>query len=83
MSESKPSNPTFNAATVSLETGGMVDKSKHSSGLETGKTFSLQSKLPRLPIPKLEDTCRRYLESLKPLQVSRIERVGEDRVEWR
>ncbi|KAN0060394.1 carnitine O-acetyltransferase yat1 [Thecaphora frezii] len=39
-----------------------------SEGLGAGKTFEGQSKLPKLPIPKLEDTCQRYLSSLKPLQ---------------
>jgi carnitine O-acetyltransferase len=31
------------------------------------KTFSNQSKLPRLPIPSLEETLARYLRSLEPL----------------
>ena len=30
-------------------------------------TFHFQDSLPRLPIPKLEDTCRRYLDAQKPL----------------
>ncbi|XP_032668967.1 carnitine O-palmitoyltransferase 2, mitochondrial isoform X2 [Odontomachus brunneus] len=30
-------------------------------------TFHFQPSLPRLPIPKLEDTCRRYLNAQKPL----------------
>ncbi|EJT46015.1 hypothetical protein A1Q1_05519 [Trichosporon asahii var. asahii CBS 2479] len=30
-------------------------------------TFSLQSQLPRLPIPTLEETATRYLKSLEPL----------------
>ncbi|KAK7035989.1 carn-acyltransf domain-containing protein [Favolaschia claudopus] len=35
----------------------------------TGKrTFVGQAKLPKLPIPPLEDTCRRYLQALKALQ---------------
>lgn len=29
--------------------------------------FHFQDSLPRLPIPKLEDTCRRYLDAQKPL----------------
>ncbi|KAI8328806.1 acyltransferase ChoActase/COT/CPT [Choanephora cucurbitarum] len=33
-----------------------------------GQTFQFQSQLPKLPIPKLEDTARRYLDALKPLQ---------------
>ena len=48
----------------------------HSSSSEDDKyieprtkvpTFHFQDSLPRLPIPKLEDTCRRYLDSQKPL----------------
>ena len=34
-----------------------------------GKTWSKQDELPKLPIPKLEDTCRRYLRALEGLQV--------------
>lgn len=30
-------------------------------------TMHFQPSLPRLPIPKLEDTCRRYLNAQKPL----------------
>lgn len=30
-------------------------------------TYHYQDSLPRLPIPKLEDTCRRYLDAQKPL----------------
>ena len=33
----------------------------------TVHTFHFQDSLPRLPIPKLEDTCRRYLDTQKPL----------------
>ncbi|XP_043485133.1 carnitine O-palmitoyltransferase 2, mitochondrial-like isoform X2 [Leptopilina heterotoma] len=31
------------------------------------RTMHFQASLPRLPIPKLEDTCRRYLNAQKPL----------------
>lgn len=31
-------------------------------------TFASQDKLPKLPIPDLESSCKKYLEALKPLQ---------------
>lgn len=33
-----------------------------------GKTFAYQDRLPHLPIPSLEDTCKRYLRALEALQ---------------
>lgn len=36
-----------------------------------GITFAAQDKLPKLPIPDLDATCKRYLSSLDPLQNSR------------
>jgi carnitine O-acetyltransferase len=32
------------------------------------RTLASQDKLPKLPIPPLEDTCRRYLTALEALQ---------------
>jgi carnitine O-acetyltransferase len=32
------------------------------------KTYQFQDKLPHLPIPKLEDTCARYIRALEGLQ---------------
>jgi carnitine O-acetyltransferase len=34
----------------------------------SSKTFASQGQLPKLPIPPLEDTCRRYLKALEALQ---------------
>lgn len=34
-----------------------------------GETFKYQSQLPKLPIPELQATAKRYLAALKPLQV--------------
>ncbi|KAF2772308.1 acyltransferase ChoActase/COT/CPT [Teratosphaeria nubilosa] len=35
-----------------------------------GVTFAAQDKLPKLPIPDLEATCKRYLTALDPLQTA-------------
>ncbi|CAO1617262.1 unnamed protein product [Sympodiomycopsis kandeliae] len=55
-----------NAQKTALENEGQVNSSQ--SGLGAGKTFSRQGELPSLPIPKLEDTAKRYLGSLEALQ---------------
>jgi hypothetical protein len=48
--------------------GRMTTRSSFNAASVKGKqTFSLQSSLPRLPIPSLQDTGRRYLRSLEPL----------------
>jgi carnitine O-acetyltransferase len=36
-----------------------------------GLTFANQDSLPKLPIPDLEDTCRRHLDALEALQTPR------------
>jgi len=41
---------------------------KHHQQSHPNKTFANQGKLPKLPIPNLEDTCRRYLRALEGLQ---------------
>lgn len=41
------------------------------SSRKKGMTFANQDLLPKLPIPELEDTCRKYLDALAPLQTSR------------
>ncbi|KAJ4289726.1 carnitine O-acetyltransferase yat1 [Kalmusia sp. IMI 367209] len=33
-----------------------------------GITFAHQDKLPKLPIPELDSSCKKYLAALKPLQ---------------
>lgn len=36
-----------------------------------GVTFAHQDRLPKLPIPELASTCKKYLAALKPLQSAR------------
>ena len=36
-----------------------------------GITFASQDKLPKLPIPELDSSCKKYLAALKPLQTSK------------
>uniref|UniRef100_A0AAV2KZI9 carnitine O-palmitoyltransferase n=1 Tax=Knipowitschia caucasica TaxID=637954 RepID=A0AAV2KZI9_KNICA len=55
--------------------------------------YSFQNSLPRLPVPSVKDTCRRYLESVRPLmddeQFERMKGLAKDfeknlgpRVQW-
>ncbi|KAL5049728.1 hypothetical protein BDW71DRAFT_153426 [Aspergillus fruticulosus] len=45
--------------------GGLTDHVKTKKG---GITFAHQDSLPKLPIPDLESTCKKYLDALSPLQ---------------
>lgn len=45
----------------------MNEKPKPNPGI----TFASQNKLPKLPIPELEDTLKKYLTAVKPLQTIR------------
>ncbi|KAM4572213.1 carnitine O-palmitoyltransferase 1, liver isoform 1-T3 [Odontesthes bonariensis] len=55
--------------------------------------YSFQNSLPRLPVPSVEDTCRRFLDSVRPLmddeQFERMKDLAKDfeknlgpRVQW-
>ncbi|PHH72766.1 hypothetical protein CDD83_4880 [Cordyceps sp. RAO-2017] len=55
-----PIMSTFKRDTSSLPTGYFEDRSK-------GAMLRFQDSLPRLPVPSLEDTAKRYLKSLHPL----------------
>ena len=46
-------------------------KSHKVSKTEQGITYAAQDNLPKLPIPDLESTCKRYLEALQPLQTAK------------
>lgn len=44
------------------------------AGSRPGITFAAQDKLPQLPIPDLESTCKKYVDALRPLQSSKEHR---------
>ncbi|KAK5108802.1 hypothetical protein LTR62_007776 [Meristemomyces frigidus] len=46
-----------------------------------GVTFAAQDKLPKLPIPDLESTCKKYLAALDPLQTAREHAESERAVQ--
>lgn len=43
----------------------------HAPKHKPGITYAFEDKLPKLPIPELEDTCRKYQAALAPLQSQR------------
>ncbi|KAI1910457.1 carnitine O-acetyltransferase yat1 [Ophidiomyces ophidiicola] len=48
-----------------------ISGNANSGASRHGITFEKQDLLPKLPIPSLESTCRKYLDSLAPLQSPR------------
>lgn len=53
----------------------------HNSKQDGGITFAAQDKLPKLPIPELESSLKRYLRALKPLQTPREHSDSQQAVE--
>lgn len=46
-------------------------KNSVKNGVKAGITYAAQDKLPRLPIPDIESSMKKYLAALEPLQSSR------------
>lgn len=46
-----------------------------------GITFASQDKLPKLPIPELDASCKKYLAALKPLQSTKEHNDSQHAVE--
>lgn len=82
---SPPKSPDSNAVSLKMTTAPSAHAhTTAASNMETdataplpstsesrGVTFANQDSLPKLPISDLEASCRRYLESLAPLQTPR------------
>ena len=68
-------------ACLRLSTSAVCSSSEDSDFLHRSivPTDHFQDSLPRLPIPKLEDTCVRYLAALSPLltpeELQRAEKI--------
>lgn len=62
--------PTSNS-TKSNHPSSNLPSASQDTEPKTGITYACQDKLPKLPIPDLESTCKKYLEALKPLQSAR------------
>lgn len=60
------------------ETGSQDAEGRKPGG---GLTFANQDNLPKLPVPDLEQTCRKYLESLVALQTPREHAESKGAVE--
>ncbi|MCJ1363958.1 hypothetical protein MMC16_003067 [Acarospora aff. strigata] len=79
LNESLAASQPPNSGTDPSPTGTMNSYSKSareplsSSGpkVNPGITFAAEDKLPKLPIPDLESSCKKYIEALKPLQTAR------------
>ncbi len=65
-----PRGPTYtNSAIHSIPAmSNMNPMTRFEANPPESRTFARQSELPKLPIPPLEETCRRYLRALEGLQ---------------
>jgi carnitine O-acetyltransferase len=68
-------NPSSNS--ISVNGGSSAAQSSEKKGL----TFAHQDSLPKLPIPDLESTCKKYMESLSALQTPREQEETKAAVE--
>ncbi|WEW55858.1 carnitine O-acetyltransferase yat1 [Emydomyces testavorans] len=74
LAASDPQTSTASGANKSTDTGVPAStKPSDASDImdQRGITFAKQDSLPKLPIPDLESTCKKYLDSLAPLQSPR------------
>lgn len=46
-----------------------IDNTEALAPWATGKTFAGQDELPKLPVPPLEETMKKYVKALEGLQV--------------
>jgi carnitine O-acetyltransferase len=67
--QNERSNQAAKDSTESYTSSERNPLASHKNGMSRpGITFAAQDNLPQLPIPDLESSCKKYLESLRPLQ---------------
>ncbi|MCJ1377172.1 hypothetical protein MMC17_000264 [Xylographa soralifera] len=76
-----PSSLNGSLASSQPPNGDTDPSSASNSKPKPGITYAGQDKLPKLPIPELEDTCKRYLDALRPLQSHREQTETEAAVQ--
>ena len=76
-----PSSLNESLASSQPSNGDMDSPSAQKPKPIPGITYAGQDKLPKLPIPELEDTCKRYLDALRPLQSYREQKETEAAVQ--
>ncbi|MCJ1395846.1 hypothetical protein MMC18_008732 [Xylographa bjoerkii] len=76
-----PSSLNGSLASSQPPNGDSEPSSAQKSKPKPGITYAGQDKLPKLPIPTLEDTCKRYLDALRPLQSHREQSETEAAVQ--
>lgn len=61
--------PNISPQGIVTQAQKQANHSRTISDAKRGVTYAGQAQLKKLPIPTLEETCRRYLESVKPFLV--------------
>jgi carnitine O-acetyltransferase len=61
--------PNIQTASTSSKAEKRANHSHTISDAKRGVTYAGQEQLKPLPIPELEETCQRYLESVQPFLV--------------
>ena len=62
--------PNLSPASTMAKTQQQANHNRTISDAKRGVTYAGQEQLKKLPIPPLEDTCQRYLDSVKPFLVN-------------
>jgi hypothetical protein len=61
--------PSVSLPSIVTQAQQAANHNRTISDVKRGVTYASQDQLKKLPIPPLEDTCKRYLESVKPFLV--------------